>query len=629
MQGDLRNGFRLGDWRAYPLRNVLAGPRGDIHIEPKVMQVLERLARSAGQVVGRDELLADLWDGRAMSDEPLTRCIATLRRVLDDSAREPRYIQTIPKRGYRLVCPVTPLAQASKEDSATRFPARLAVATIALVLAAAVYWGYESLHRIDTDSRQAATDAPPAPERSIAILPFTNLSAEPDNEYLSDGLATELSDLLTTIPDLKVAARTSAFAFKGEDVDISEIGRQLRVAYLLSGSVRQSGERLRISAQLVDVRTGYHAWSGRWERRVTDIFEIQDEIAAAVVDSLRLDLLGEAPTSRRADPEAYALYLKSKHAASEAREPDLGMEESARYDEAMSLLAHALAIDPDYAPAWGLLAGIQVNRAEWAKADRADAYARAKASAERALSLDPNEPAALNVLGAIADLWEWDSEAAAMWYRRVRDLNPRSSQAVSSIAVLLGKVGLDALPFAQAAYELDPLHVGRSLNLALSYKVVGKHEAASQQLEIVRTAAPDAVRLRAFEALFAYLDGDFETSVQLAHGVNPPIRACALQAANRLDEARAVLEEIRSAENPHAIAEVYACWNEVDTAYEWLERAYEEHDPTLRHLRHPMLANLRDDPRWEDLARRVGISDADAGKVLRVLGDLEIGGGSP
>lgn len=635
MKSSIQTGFRFGDWRAYPLRNALVGPHGEVHVEPKAMQVLERLADNAGEVVERDRLLDELWGGRAMSDEPLTRCIAHLRRLLDDSARDPRYIQTIPKRGYRMVCAVEPLGQAIDEEPlasvrpTSRRPFRAAV--IALALVATAYFAYSFLADDGAEPPRLTAEGPlpgQPPRHSIAVLPFANLSPDAENEYLSDGLAAELLDLLTRIPDLKVAARTSAFAFKGRDIDVTEIARQLRVAYILSGSVRQSGDRLRISTQLIDARDGYHVWSDTWERELTDIFEIQDEIAVAVADSLRLNLLSGVPTTTRADPEAYALFLQSEQIANENREPLLGEEEPDRYNRAIALLTHALAIDADYAPAWGLLASMQLSLAEWAKTDRAEAYARARASAERAFSLDASETRALNALGALDDLWNWDSVSAARWYGKALAANRHSLGALNGIAVLFGKVGLDELPYAMEAYERDPLHLGRSLNLALSYKETGRDRDARVQLEMVRKSGPNTVRLRAFEALFAYLDGNFEAAERFAEEVNPPIRSCALHRLGRFDDARAVLEkEVLSLNTPHAWAAalVYACWNDLDNAFASLERAYEDHDPFLRHLRHPMLQNLRDDPRWEELARRVGVSDDDARKVRGVLGDIDLG----
>lgn len=633
MKGDIQIGFRLGDWRAYPLRNLLVGSAGEIHIEPKVMQVLEYLANNAGEVVEREQLLEDLWNGRAMSDEPLTRCIATLRRVLDDSAKEPRYIQTIPKRGYRIVCAVHPLEQAtgaapmSSSGGATRRRALYATA-VGFALAMAAYVAYHLVDRATTESPRVAVEgALPSqpPVRSIAVLPFANLSPEPDNAYLSDGLAAELLNLLTEIPDLKVAARTSAFAFKGKDVDAREIARQLHVAYILSGSIRQSGERLRISAQLIEAGDGYHVWSNTWERHFADIFEIQDEIAVAVVDSLRLALLDDVPTTERADPEAYALYLKSENVTYAKREPVIGEEESDRFERAVSLLTHAIAIDPDYAPAWGLLASIRLNQAQWAKSNHEEAYARAKASALRALSLNPNETRALVVLGNVDQLWTWDSQSAARWYKKALTATPHHPGALNSIYVLFEQIGLDGHPYLREAYDRDPLNLTRSLNLALSYRRMGRLDAAREQLEKVRQTAPDTVRLRAFEALFAYLDGDFEEAAQLAEEVNAPLRACALHGLGRFEESQAELEKIRNLDSPPAwdVASAYACWNDKDNSFAWLERAYEGHDPFLRYIRHPTLENIRGDPRWEDLARRVGVSDQDAEKVRVIIGEMD------
>ena len=589
---------------------------------------------AAGEVVDREQLLEDLWDGRAMTDEPLTRCIATLRQVLGDSAKDPRYIQTIPKRGYRLVCPVESLAPASGEKPATlpRRGIRRAVAYsagIALLVVAAAFVLYQlylpdSADSVHTPALGTAASEPPV--HSIAVLPFANLSPDPNNEYLSDGLAAELLNLLTSIPNLKVAARTSAFAFKGENIDVTEIARRLRVAYILTGSVRQSEDVLRISAQLVDASDGYHVWSNTWESKLKNIFDIQDEIAVSVVRALRLELLEGVPTMARADPEAYALYLQSGEAFQLKIEPVIGEAPTDRHQQALSLIMHSIAIDPEYAPAWARLAGTQFDQAQWAKTDPEEAYARASASAERALSLDPDQTVAMRYLGAIDELWTWDTESAARWYKRALLVDSKDPNTLRSIGRLYFSVGLAQPKFVQDVPDADPLNPQHIINQALTYWHDGRFDAARSQLESARKISPNAVRLHVIEALFDYLDGNYEKSARLADGLNPPIRACALLAMGRFEDAQSLLEDLQNQDVLHAYAAatVYACRGDKDKAFAWLERAYEEHDQSLRRLRGNLLMqSLHGDPRWDALLQKAGISDEDAEKVRSIFEGVE------
>ena len=266
MSNDLHSGYQVGDWQVFPLRNVLAGDDGEVHLEPKVMQLLDRLAADAGEVVSREQLLQDLWGNRAVSDEPLTRCVAALRRVLDDSPKDPQYIQTIPKRGYRLVCPVTSLPPSesvptSADASRYSWPRALWAVIASFAVLLTLYAGNRMLENEDDGSPASLVSGSAVDTtdiESIAVLPFENLSPDPANEYLADGLAAELLDRLTAVPELKVAARKSAFSFENQDADVTEIARRLRVAHVLVGSVRQSGERLRISVRLVNAASGFH-----------------------------------------------------------------------------------------------------------------------------------------------------------------------------------------------------------------------------------------------------------------------------------------------------------------------------------------------------------------------------------
>lgn len=618
MNSDPQIGFRLGDWRAYPLRNVLVGPQGEVHIEPKVMQVLEQLAASAGEVVERDRLLDTLWGGRAMSDEPLTRCIATLRRVLNDSPKDPSFIQTIPKRGYRLVCDVEALTSATEPPQSdgsflSRHRSSVMMAGAVLIVLVAVFSGWRDL---SDDSPNLAVDgvvADGSAPNSVAVLPFANLGPDSESEYLSDGLADELSNQLTRVEGVRVAARTSSFAFKGQNADITDIARQLRVAYVLTGSVRQADDQLRISAQLTDASSGFHVWSETWDRHFTDVFDIQDEIARAVVGALRVELLNEVPAAPRADPDAYALYLKSREAYFARVEPGLD-ERRPQLEDALSLVTHSLAVDPDYAPAWSHLAWIHFQRGQWTKGNPGEIFALAEAAAQRALSLDPENAGALSVMGSIYDLSHWDSVAAAEWYSRALAAAPDHVGIQLSAGILFSRHGASEgwLPSADTVLDHDPLNVGRIINFALSHWNRGMHDAAREHLELARRLNPDAARIQIFEALFAYLEGDFDTAARLAEPVQPVIRLCALYSMGKDEESRDVLREMQATGPPDTVslAEASACTGDTDQAFEWLQHAYEERHPALRWIRtNHFLTSLHGDARWDDIVEKAGVGD--------------------
>ncbi|MGI9284341.1 MAG: winged helix-turn-helix domain-containing protein [Pseudomonadales bacterium] len=250
---DLVNGFRIGEWTVHPRSGIFKRDGRSTHVEPKVMDVLLCLARAAGEVATREEILNCVWPQVVVTDEVLTRCISELRTLLGDTSRERRYVRTVPKRGYSLLLPV------------------------------------EILRTLPTESgilKQNANGH--AVERSIAVLPFVDMSPRQDNQYFSDGLTEELTSALTHVTQLRVAARTSAFSLTGQNVDIKTIGDKLNVRHILEGSVRMADDKLRISTQLVNVKDGFQLWSQSFSRDLKDIFATQEEVACAVADKLKL-----------------------------------------------------------------------------------------------------------------------------------------------------------------------------------------------------------------------------------------------------------------------------------------------------------------------------------------------------
>jgi len=330
----LADGFHLGDWDVLPLEGRMVRADGESRrVRRKAMDVLCALASRAGQVAERDDLLAEVW-GRAVSDEPLTSTIGELRRLLDEKATGQRYIETIPKRGYRLLVPVQALASAATVPAAVaaagdgvapatpadaaeqsraapsagrrppraRFDRRTAVAALVFVLL-----GFAALYFLLRPAPEVV------PEHSVAVLPFDDLSPAGDQGYFADGLAEELMTMLARLPGLRVAARNSAFAFRDQDVDAAGIAARLRVAHVLTGSVRRMGDEVRVTAQLVDAQAGYQLWSASFDRTMDDIFAIQEQIAGEVSAALSVELLGREPWTRETDPEAYSLYLQARH----------------------------------------------------------------------------------------------------------------------------------------------------------------------------------------------------------------------------------------------------------------------------------------------------------------------------
>jgi TolB-like protein/DNA-binding winged helix-turn-helix (wHTH) protein len=335
MEGNTHGGFRFGAWQALPSRNLLVGPRGEIHIEPKVMQVLEYLARTPGQVVERDTLLNGIWEGRVFSDEPLSRCIFELRRALGDSSKDSRYIETIPKSGYRFIATVEPLADAADDTSdtpdeesgmhqrgvlgATR---RIAVAgLLGLIVIVALYAVYRFILIDPPDSPQIIVDGAltsARPVYSVAVLPFKTLSAFADESYFADGLAVEVLNSVSQLPELQVTGRASSFFFKDKDIPISEIAAHLNVAYVIEGSVRRNGDDLRISASLTRTSDGLLMWSDSYERTLFDVFEIQTDIAENIATVMGVMLDDQARRRmqdvRINDVQAFTAYQKGLEA---------------------------------------------------------------------------------------------------------------------------------------------------------------------------------------------------------------------------------------------------------------------------------------------------------------------------
>ena len=277
----------------------------------------------------------------------------------------------------------------------------------------------------------ATVATPTAPEikiseKSIAVLPFVNMSSDKDQEYFSDGISEELLNQLSKVQALQVAARTSSFSFKGKQIAIPEIAKTLHVAHVLEGSVRRSGDQLRITAQLVRAADGYEIWSETWDRKLDDVFKIQDEIAVAVIEQLKVKLLGAAPKVRTTDPKAYAMYLQAVQ---------LGRQGTAEtYAKSDDLYRQVLAIDPNYAAAWVELSRNSTNETSIGVLSNEVGYAKARAAVQKALAIDPDYAPAHALLGYVADN---DLAAAAKHFERALALDPADLDVLRNASLLL------------------------------------------------------------------------------------------------------------------------------------------------------------------------------------------------
>ena len=464
------------------------------------------------------------------------------------------------------------------------------------------------------DSAVSAGGAP-VTEQSIAVLPFVNMSSDQENEYFSDGLSEELLNLLAKIPELQVAARTSAFSFKNVDADITEIASKLNVAHVLEGSVRKSGNDIRITAQLIKASDGYHLWSDTWDRTLDDVFAIQDEIAAAVVDELKVTLLGEVPRAQVTDPHAYELYLQARAAA------NLNTEVS--FVEARRLLQEALAIDPEYTEGWAELATVITNQTGRGFLPNDEGFPLAERAAQRALAIDPDHARAMSNLGWSRMYYDRDFDEAARLIRRAYELQPGNASVLNTYAVLHGVFGRKArmISLYEAALERDPAAMSVLFNLSAAYSTAGRHDESAVVLERMREISPDSDFVVWTESFQHWFMGRSEAAHDGFSALGGDIgafgRAISLYNLGRDQEALELVESLAdSGDRSVFVALYYALADDSDTAFEWLDRAVEAQDDEIVEIRmYAILDRLYDDPRWEALLQKIGTSDADAERI--------------
>jgi len=472
-----------------------------------------------------------------------------------------------------------------------------------------------------TRSLQVETE----PSPSIAVLPFTNLSADKEQEYFCDGMAEEIINALTQVEGLHVVARTSAFSFRGKQLDIREIGRRLNVGAVLEGSVRRAGARLRITAQLVNVADGYDLWSERYDRDIgelccpEDIFGIQDEISLAIVDKLKVKLLGKerAKLVKRhtEDLVAYDLYLKGRYLWNKRTEEG--------YQKSLEYFQQAIERDPTYALAYAGIADCYDLLGWYDYLPPKEAFPRAKAAAEKALEMDETLAEAKASLGWISVNYDWDWLTAESKYKRAIELNPSYATAHQWYAEYLSYMGKhdESIAEAKRAQELDPLSIIINNDLGQVFYYARQYDRAIEQLQKTLELDPNFIVAHFFlaflyaqKAMYGKAIAEVQKAMDLSGGGDSLIVAqlgTIYSCSGRRDEAKKVLDELHGLSkkryvSPFYIALIYMGLGQNDQAFEWLEKAYEERDHWLETLKvHPMLDSLRSDPRFTKLLKKM------------------------
>jgi TolB-like protein/Flp pilus assembly protein TadD len=524
---------------------------------------------------------------KCLAKDPAQRCASAA--VVRD---ELRALQTV--TGHRVATAARPRGQ------------RMWVGALALVLVAGAA-SYYFLSRHGTSAQS----------KSIAVLPFVNMSGDATQDYFSDGISEELLNLLAQIPSLKVAARTSSFSFKGKELDVPEIGRRLNVNHVLEGSVRKSGDKVRITAQLVRATDGFHVWSQTYDRKLDDVFSVQDEIAGDVVKELKVTFLGEAPKARTTNPQAYALFLQARDLARQMRPHTYAVSDS--------LYRAALAIDSTYAPAWVGLSANYVNEISFGTMPSEQGFRLSKQAALKALTFDPDNGLAYSRLG-IVEMWaDNDLQAAAKSFERALTLEPNDAVLLMNTSQFLTTIGRprDAITLLKLAATIDPVNVNVLGNLGGIEVCTGAYDEGIATMRTALDLNPAQAVLHYQIGMALMMNGDptaglaeVEKEQDEFKRIGLPMVYWALGRKADSDSALVTLIRTDGDAVAYNLGNAYAVRGEKDLAFKWLDRAYDLHDPGLASITFDELfKNLHPDPRWPAYLAKIGKSPEQLEKI--------------
>jgi TolB-like protein/DNA-binding winged helix-turn-helix (wHTH) protein/Flp pilus assembly protein TadD len=616
--------------------NHILWRNGDrVPVAPKGFDVLAYLVEHAGRVVTQEEILEALWSETYVNPEVFRKYIQEIRKALGDRSDKPEFIETLPKRGYRFIAPVTDEIGIEPAGSPTSLPTeehpteetvrtetvplelasssgkrmlwKVAIILVLVVVAAVAIGAYFRPGR-------STVNAFSLNNASIAVLPFADMSPAKDQEYFSDGLSEQLINDLAKVSGLKVVGRSSAFQFKGKNEDLRDVGRKLGVANVLEGSVHREGNHVRITAELTKADDGFQLWSQTYDREINHIFAAQDEIARAVTGALQLKLLSSnrpevSPGSRSTSPEAYQAYLQGQYFIARGQDKrDL--------DKALSYSDQAIKLDANYAPAWAQRSQVLRTMANLALIENTEGVRRARDSAQKAIALDPNLAAGYLAMAMVQINHDWDWEGADVSLRRAGLLEPGSAEVLrdrAHLARVLGRVD-EAIELYKQAIALDPLQANFHLALGYELYIGGRYEEARGALQRAQDLNPQLSSLRLARGQILLSEGHLqEARAEMENETGEwekltgePLAYYALGRREESDGALKKLITTYQNECAFQIAEVYAYRGETDKAFEWLDRAYRQRDPGTPELKtDPLMKSLHQDRRYTELLKKM------------------------
>lgn len=495
--------FTVGDWTVAPELNSLQRAGQICRVEPKIMKVLVVLIEHSGEVVSKQQIFQQVWPGTFVSDEVLTRSVSELRRVFADNPKEPKYIQTVPKGGYRLVAPVIESGIAGLGSSQRpwwhrkRRPILAAVVAILLLAVCLLFF------------RERGNVGFKPPIVSLAVLPLTNLSGDPSQDYFADGLTDELITDLGQISALHVISRTSVMQYKDTQKTLPEIARELNVDAVVEGSVLRSGERVRITAQLLHAPSDRHLWAQSYEGDLRNVLALQNEVAKAVAEHIEAKLTNQERTKLEAQrvvhPDAYEAYLKGMA-------QDWTVDASQRRIE---YLEKAIALQPDYAEAYAGLADAYVNLGHMLALPPKLTFPKARVAALKGVELDDTSAQAHAALGDVRYLYDWDFPAAEKEIRQAIQLNPNSVSAHASYADFLNLMGRyrESIDEAGQRQQIDPLSLSAATQIAVELYGARRYDECIEQTRRVLASNPNSYGARLYLGLALEQKNDFPAAI--------------------------------------------------------------------------------------------------------------------
>lgn len=621
--------YEFGPFRLDPSQRILARNGTTVPLTPKVFEILLVLVENQGRVVEKDDLMKRVWPDSFVEEGNLTQNISLLRKALGEPVNGEQYVETLPRRGYRFATPVTLSSErfrdTASEANFTALPilgrrgvlgragqialgvgrrsrvAVLALTSVVVTLSGIAYF----------NGRQGATGSANKAIDSIAVLPFASDPGDTETGYLNDKIAESLINSLTQLPKLRVVPRTMVFKYRGQEIDLRDIGRDLGVRAVVTGRVHRQGETLSIQADLIDVATMSQIWGQHYDRKPEDILLIQEEISRDIFDNLRLKLSFE----EEKQVEALRNYLKGRNQWKK-RTAD-GLLQGIEY------FRQAIEVDPNYAIAYAGLADSYNMLVVYGVRKPKEAFPVAKEAALKALEIDETLAEAHTALAFIKFRWDWDRLDAEREFRLAIRHKPGYAPAhqwYSSFLVAVGRFE-DAIAEARRTQELEPLSFISDVHLGWILYLAGQYDEAIAQCRRMLEIDPDFFPARRYLGLVYEQKGmyeeattEFRRAVELSG--SPLIVALlghAYAGSGKHDEARRVLLELHrmSAQryvSPYTIAAIHTGLGDKDEAFRWLEKAHDERDLWLMNLKvDPVFKEIRSDRRYSDLVRRISL----------------------